>query len=373
MKYLLSLLIAGFFASCQMKTEPNQSERTSYPFYVGTYTWNESEGIYKYVLNADGSLDSIALVAKAESPSFLALSKDKKYLIAGNEVKKENGQGTVESYLLGEEQLELMDSHASGGAHTCYVGINDNYQVLVANYTGGNVALLQLNKEGKFTDVFDVQQHEGKGSTDRQEGPHAHSIWFVPDSKEAIAIDLGTNELWFYTIDEANGKLVAQEQARLAMAEGAGPRHLTFHPNKPWVYVLNELNGTVSQVAKNSEGVYEILQSISTLPQDFTESNTCADIHFSPEGKFLYASNRGHNSLAIYEVDAEIGTMSLVGFESTKGDGPRNFSITPDGEFVLVANQNSNNIVSFKRDAHTGLLTFVEEIYASLPVCVLFE
>ncbi len=373
MKYLICLIIAGVFTNCQMKIETAESELTNYPFYVGTYTWEKSEGIYKYMLNADGSLDSIGLVAKTESPSFLAISKDKKFLIAGNEIKKDNGQGTVESYLIEEQGLTLKDSHSSGGAHTCYVGINENNQILVANYTGGNVALMQLSNEGEFTETFDVQQHEGKGTTDRQEGPHAHSIWFVPQSKEAIAVDLGTNELWFYTINDEDGKLVAQEQAKLAMADGAGPRHLTFHPSKPWIYVLNELNGTVSQVVKNSMGEYEIIQSVSTLPEDFTEYNKCADIHFSPDGKFLYASNRGHNSLAIYKVNELTGVMARVGFESTRGDEPRNFSITSDGKYVLVANQVSNNIVSFKRNADSGQLTFVDEIYAPLPVCVLFE
>lgn len=373
MKIITVIFIIVSLSSCCMKNneEAKVKEDSSVAtFYIGTYTLGASEGIYKYALNNDGSLDSIALVAKSESPSFLAITSDKKYLIAGNEVSKENGEGTVETYAIKGSTLDFLSRSNSGGAHTCHVQVNDAGMVVVANYSGGNVGVLNIDSLGVLSDLLDVKQHEGKGLHSRQEAPHAHSAWFTPDGKEVIAVDLGTNELWFYDIE--NDGLIAKSQQKLAMADSAGPRHLTFHPNGKLIYVLNELNGTVSTVVKNSEGVYEITNTITTLPDDFKEFNKCADIHMSSDGKFLYASNRGHNSIVIYAVDA-VGDLSLLGFEPTRGEEPRNFSLTHDENYLLVANQNSDNIVSFKRNSETGLLTFVDDVYAPAPVCLLFE
>ena len=156
------------------------------------------------------------------------------------------------------------------------------------------------------------------------------------------------------------------------MASSAGPRHLTFHPNKKWIYVINELNWTITHLEKNENGTYKKKLTIPTTPEEFTDENTCADIHISADGKFLYASNRGHNSIVIYSINAQDGSLTLVGHESTKGQGPRNFSLSPDNDYLLVANQITNNIVSFKRDKSTGLLTFVHQIKAPTPVCILF-
>ena len=219
--------------------------------------------------------------------------------------------------------------------------------------------------------LLNIQQHVGKGTTDRQQGPHAHSVWFHPTKKEVISVDLGTNQLWFSTVDTKNNELVSTPQKTLEMAPGAGPRHLTFHPNHKWFYVLNELNNTVSLV-KEKDQTYFIDTTISTLPEDFKAYSKAADIHISKDGKFLYASNRGHHSIVIYAVDSENGHLTTVGYQSVIGNNPRNFSLTPNEEFLLVANQDTDNIISFKRNSVTGKLSLVDEVSAPTPVCILF-
>lgn len=357
-------------SACELRKETKTP--LSYSFWVGTYTHEGSEGIYEYVLQEDGVLKSEGLVARSENPSFLALSKDKKYLLAVNEVNRER-TGTVESYAVGEDSLTFISRSASGGADPCFVSVHENGFVLTANYTGGNVGLLRLNEKGVLTGLLDVQQHVGKGTTERQEGPHAHSAWFVQDGQQVIAVDLGTNALWFSNLDTVKQKLVPAAMPVLSMKPGAGPRHLACHPNRRWIYVVNELDCTVTLVNKSAEGVYTQGASVSTLPEGYTAANTCADIHLSSDGKFLYVSNRGHNSIACYRIDAQHGILTLLGHEYTQGDGPRNFALSPDDQYVLVANQRSHNIVSFKRDQTTGKLHYLNQVRAFTPVCILFQ
>lgn len=368
--YIVMLLILLQF-SCQKNEDNASQESKSHSFFVGTYTKGESEGIYKYLLQDDGTLKSIGLVAKSENPSFLTKSEDGKYLVVVNETNKEN-TGTVESFLITEDSLELISRSSSGGAHPCYVAVNNNGVVLTANYTGGSMGLLRLNKKGELTTLLDKHLHTGSGITDRQKAPHVHSAWFEPASNQIISVDLGTDELWFSQLDTSQQKLLSSEQEKLKMPPGSGPRHLVFHPNNQWIYVLNELSNAVVLVQKSDDGKYENGVSITTLPADFTEPNTSADIHISSDGKFVYTSNRGHNSIAIYSVNTSDGSLALVGHESTKGDGPRNFSLSPGDEYLLVANQHSNNIVSFKRDKATGLLMYESQVEAPTPVCILF-
>jgi len=229
--------------------------------------------------------------------------------------------------------------------------------------------LFQLQENGRLKRK-DVQQYEGKSITERQEAPHAHSVWFEPNSDNIITVDLGTDYLWFSKI--IDNKLESQTNLSIKTTPGAGPRHLAFHPTKPWFYVINELNNTITLFKKSGSNNYEADTTVSTLPANFEGDSFCADIHISGDGKFLYASNRGHNSLAIFKVNQESGTLTLIGHESVKGDWPRNFSLSPDEDFIVVANQKSQNLVSFKRDKITGLLTYVNEITAPSPVCVLF-
>jgi len=341
-------------------------------FYIGTYTKGDSKGIYKYTLNYDGTLQLQGLVATSNNPSFLTKTSDNKYIIAVNEINSENGLGTVESFLIQGDSLRSISKSSSGGAHPCFVSVNDSRFVLTANYSSGNVGLLKIDQAGKLSSLLDVQQHKGKGTTERQKSPHAHSAWFDPIDNQIVSVDLGTNELWFSRLDTLQNKLIPSNPNKLNMAPGAGPRHLVFHPNFKWIYVLNELNGTITLVQKSNDGNYLKKGSLSTLPKDYKKPNTCADIHISKDGNFVYASNRGHNSIAIFKVNKHDGSLNLIGHESTRGDGPRNFSLSPDGTYLLVANQLTNNIVSFKRNKATGLLEFVQEIGAPTPVCILF-
>ncbi len=362
MKRFLFLIVVLLIVGCG---ETKVDNGKSFEFFVGTYTEGNSEGIYKYKINTNGKLDSLNLVAKSNGPSFIASYKN--YLIAVNEL----AEGTVESYSIKNNVGTLLNRQSSGGAHPCFVAVNNNGYVLTANYTGGNVGLLKVEEDGNLSDLLSVQQHTGHGTTDRQKAPHAHSAWFVPGSNEVIAVDLGTNELWFSKLDEKAGKLVPAEQAKLKFEDGAGPRHLCFHPNGKWIYVVNELNSTITLVLKE-KGEHYLGESASSLPAEFDGASFCGDIHISSDGRFVYASNRGDNSISILEVNKSNGTLTLKGTESVRGSWPRNFTLTPDENYVLVANQKTDNIVSYKRDKTTGMLTYVDEITAPTPVCLVF-
>ena len=348
------------------------SDPSTIDFFVGTYTDGDSQGIYQCSINQNGELSEITLLVKAENPSFLAKSEDGQYLLAVNEVSNSDDVGYVSSYIIKGDSLIFINKKSSGGAHPCHIAANKDNYVVVANYSSGNVGLLQLEADGQLSDLLDIQQHKGNGSHSRQEAAHAHSAWFTEEGG-LISVDLGTNQLWFSSIDPELRTFLPDEPATFDMEDGAGPRHLVFHPDQPWIYVVNELTSSVSLLKEDSEtGNYSIFQTISTLPGEYTDANTCADIRISSDGKFLYASNRGHNSIALFEVDSNNGKLQTIGHELTRGETPRNFSLSPDGTFLLVANQTSNSIVSFKRDITSGLLTYVSEIEAPAPVCILF-
>jgi len=383
MKYPLYTFVILLAIGCGNKQQQKPQEdlvmtqgyESTIPFYVGTYTPNApydkggSKGIYKYEINGEGKMSQVSLASTSDNPSYLTKSKDGKHLLAVNEINTVDSKGTVESYKITRDTLIRLSTSSSGGAHPCHVSINDEDQVVVSNYTGGNLGLLALQEDGKLSKLLDVQQHEGKGTTDRQEGPHAHSAWFHPDGKGVIAADLGTNELWFS--DVKKGKLVPQKIAKLAMAPGAGPRHLTFSPNKKFLFVLNELNNTVGTYKIGPIGQLTDLGVTPMLPESFDDFSKAADIHTSPDGKFLYASNRGHNSIVIYKIDKE-GGLSLVGHESVRGDSPRNFQLSKNGKWLIVANQKTNNLVSYKVNKQNGTLTYMSETFAPTPVCILF-
>ncbi|WP_299017738.1 lactonase family protein [uncultured Polaribacter sp.] len=365
MKYFTTLLLVITFLGCKQEKETMSTEQT---FYVGTYTKKDSKGIYKYSLSKEGKLSEIGLQATVVNPTFLVKSKDKKTLFAVGETDK-NGVGFVRSFKIEKDSLTQVSKEKTGGAGPCFVGINDDNYIVTANYRAGTVGLLKTDTNGKLSNLLDVQQHFGKGTTERQKAPHAHSAWFHPTKKELISVDLGTNELWFSKIE--NDKLTLTAQQKLAMPKGSGPRHLTFHPNKKWIFVLNELANTVSLVKENN-GKYFVESTITTLPNDFTEFSKAADIHITKDGLFLYASNRGHESIAIFEVNTADGSLKTVGYENVRGEHPRNFSLSPNEDFLVVANQDTDNIISFKRDEKTGKLIFVDEIKAPIPVCILF-
>ncbi len=279
----------------------------------------------------------------------------------------------MESFSINGDSLTLINKSSSGGAHPCFVTTNKLGFILTANYSSGNIGLLRQNTNGELSDLLYVQQHTGKGINDRQKSPHAHSVWFDADDLNVISIDLGTNELWFSKLDTLQQKLTPSTPTKLAMSQGAGPRHLSIHPNKKWVYVINELDCTITLLQKNKTEKYKIINSISTLPVGYNEPNTCADIHTSADGKFVYASNRGHNSIAVFKVNNLNGALKLIEHKPTLGDSPRNFSLSPNDDFLVVANQLTNNIVAFKRNKKTGVLEFTHQIEAPSPVCILFQ
>ena len=349
-----------------MTETPIKEEQTT-PFYIGTYTDGDSKGIYKLALNQDGTFTEPVLAAETSNPSFITFNSDKTILIAVNE----NDPGTVESFKVKSDSLVSINKRETGGASPCFVTINDQNYILVANYSGGNVGLLKLNEDGSLSELLDLEQHTGKGSTDRQEGPHAHSAWFIPDGNGIISADLGTNQLWFSAINTETNKLEPANVQKLNLPVGAGPRHLVFHPTANFIYVLNELDNTIAQISSEN-GNYTIKGITSILPEGFSDYSKAADIHISRDGMFIYASNRGNDSIAILKV-AEDGSLQLLANEPTKGKDPRSFKLTPDEKFIIVANQNGNNLVSYKRNSETGLMTFISEVNAPAPVSILFE
>ncbi|WP_010520535.1 lactonase family protein [Aquimarina agarivorans] len=303
-----------------------------------------SKGIYKFRLNSQGKFSSVGLVGRTENPSYITFSDDKRYLLSVS-LPPSFGSGILESFLVTNRGLKPVSKSPTDKA-PCFVTVR-NEHVLIANYSGGSTELFKLSPNGKLSHSLSKEQHEGNGVNDRQEAPHSHSAWFSPDSNVVISPDLGTNHLWFSELDSSQLKLKPNMQKKLKMTKGAGPRHLAFHPNNSsWIYVVSELNNTISFVQKSEKGKCKIIASTSTLPSTNTGKNVAADIGISSDGKFLYASNRG--------------------------DFPRHFAFSPNEEFLVVANQNSNNLVSYKRNKNTEELTFVDKIKAPNPTCVLF-
>lgn len=375
MKLKITILVLCLITACNNANKKEEkimiAPKAGDSFFLGTYTDTYSKGIYRFTLNEDGTFENNGLVAKSNNPSFLAYSDNRNYVVAVNEISDENKMGTIESYSVLNDSLQFINRSSTGGAHPCFVTVNETGTILAANYTGGNLGLLNIASDGKLSELKYVKQYEGKSVTDRQEAPHAHSAWFDPNGDNIITVDLGTDNLWFALFNEKN-EIISMEPEKISLPPGSGPRHIAFHPTKAWFYVINELNNTVSLFVKSNSGGYVAASTISTLPADFEGDSFCADIHISSDGKFVYASNRGHNSLAIFSVNESNGELKLVGHESVKGDWPRNFSLSPNENYLVVANQKSQNLVSFKRDKNTGLLTYSNEIAAPSPVCVLF-
>jgi len=343
-----------------------------YTFYVGTYTEATSEGIYKYLLHSDGSISEMGLVAKTENPSWITLSTDKNILLAVNEIDTAHGKGITESYSVLENGLQLSGRKSSGGAHPCFTTVNDTGKVLTANYTGGNVALHQIKDDNSLSDILDLQQHTGSSIDKRQETPHAHSAWFEPETDTVISLDLGTDQIWFSRIDEKENKLTPLEQQTLNFVPGSGPRHLCFHPNKKWFYVVNELNSTVTLITKTEAGDYLLGESFSTLPPAFSGENHPSHIKMTADGAFLYVANRGYDSIAVFKTSFSDGSLKLLGQKSTGGKNPRSFSLSPDEKYILIANQETDNIVILSRNKLNGLLKYKKKFIVSTPACICF-
>ena len=341
--------------------------------YVGTYTSGRSEGIYVYRMDqSTGALTQVSSI-KSENPSFVALDPSKRFLYAVNET----ANGAVSAFKIDpvNHELTALNQQPSEGADPCHAMVDGQRKcVLVANYTGGNVAVLPIQRDGSLGASSDVEQHQGSGPREQQKSAHAHCIKLDRANRYAYSADLGTDKVMIYRFNRAATKLDPAPQPFAPLHSGAGPRHLTMHPNGRFLYVINELDSSITTFRCDPvRGTLSAFESVSTLPRDFTGTSYCADIHVSRSGRFLYGSNRGHNSIVVFAIDSRSGRLNLVQHVSTEGKWPRNFTIDPSGRFLLVANQHTDNVVSYHIDSQTGRLTptgHVAEI--PIPVCLQF-
>ncbi len=375
-----AVTVGGALFDWQKPARPNaiKSLVKDLLLYVGTYTnKNNSEGIYLYRMNlASGKLERQSTTPGISNPAFLAIDPSKRFLYAANESGEFLGKkgGGVTAFAIDQKTgaLTKLNEVSSPGV-PCHLSVHPSGKaVLAANYGGGNVVIYPVKKSGKLGEAADVQQHTGKGADPkRQDAPHAHSIMLDAAGKYAFAPDLGIDKVMIYRVQADKAKLKPNGFAALKPA--SGPRHFAFHPTYDFAYVISELNSTMTVFSYNDDkGTLTELQTISTLPEGFKETSYCADVHVHPSGKFLYGSNRGHNSIVIFSIDPS-GKLTLVGHESTRGNWPRNFGIDPTGQFLLVANQNSNSIATFKIDEQTGKLTPLGDLLEiPAPVCLKF-
>lgn len=348
--------------------------------YVGTYTGSDSKGIYLLELDlTTGKLSEPRLVAETTNPSFLAIHPNGRFLYTVNEIwGKQKETPNVSAFLIEPKSgmLELLNRAPSYGAGPCHITVDAHGRhVLIANYGGGSVAVLPIESDGKLGEPTSFIQHTGKGiNPKRQEAPHAHSINLDAKNRFALVCDLGLDKVFIYRYDPDGGKLTPNEPPFASVAPGAGPRHLAFHPSGKFAYVINELNSTITAFSYDeASGVLNELQTVSTLPDDFAGENTTAEVVIHPSGRFLYGSNRGHDSIAAFAVNEQTGMLKPIGHFPTNGKTPRNFSIEPTGKFLLVANQHSNNIVVFRIDEGTGKLLLSDTIVrVPTPVCIRF-
>lgn len=340
--------------------------------FVGTYTRKEghvdgkAEGVAIYKLGQNSEWVRSSVEKQVVNPSYITLSSDGSYLYSVNET----GPGTISAFNIDKTNgsTELINSQSSQGDAPCYVTVDSqNRLAFLVNYMGG-IAVYPISKNGGLEDPTSVIYLDGSGPNDRQEASHPHSIILSPDERFAFVADLGTDKIMIYEIDYEKGLLNPASQSFIALNPGSGPRHIEFRAGSNYLYAINELNSTVSVFGYSPDsGSLKWIQSISTIPEEFSENNQCADIHITSDGKYLYASNRGHNSIVGFEVDLVNGTLSLLGHESTRGDFPRNFLI--DDDLLFVANQNTNNIVLFNIGP-SGELIYNYEINQRTPVCL---
>jgi 6-phosphogluconolactonase len=348
--------------------------------YVGTYTGAKSKGIYLAELEMKtGRLTLQGVAATTPNPSFLALHPNGRFLYAVNELDRFSGAagGSVSGFAIDAStgMLTLLNQQASKGAWPTHLVVDrQGKNVLAANYGGGSVIVFPIDAEGRLGPATGFVKHVGKSvNRSRQEAPHAHGIALDAANRFAYVADLGVDKVLIYRFDAAQGTIVPSDPPAADVPPGSGPRHFAFHPGGGFGYVINELTSTVTTFRHHPDtGALDPLQTISTLPADYTRTNSTAEIAVHPSGKFLYGSNRGHNSIAIFAIDATTGLLTLVGHESTQGRTPRGFAIDPTGTYLLAGNQESNTVVVFRIDPATGRLAAVAGP-TEVPTPVSFE
>jgi len=346
-----------------------------YLVYIGTYTTGESEGIYIYRLDmSTGALRFSDVVSDIDNPSFLDLHPSGRYLYAISEVSGADG-GFASAFSVNAVTggLTFLNRQPTRGNGPCYVNVETGRYVLVANYGGGSVTVFPVKEDGSLGEAADFVQHSGSSiNPNRQEGPHAHSVLPDPTGRWVFAADLGLDKIMIYRLEPNSGKLTPNKVPWTRVKAGAGPRHLAFHPNGRFAYVINELDNTITGFTYDADrGVFDHLQTVPALPPGFQGISHCADIHVHPSGRFVYGSNRGHDSLVTYQVNNDTGRLSKGRHTSTRGRNPRNFALDPDGELLLVANQDSRSVLTFWLDQENGMLEptgHVAEVPD--PVCI---
>lgn len=350
---------------------PAQKNQEVY-LITGTYTSGKSEGIYVYKFNTDNGDAKLLSSVKTSNPSFLAISPDQKFIYSVNEDAP--GEVTAFSFNKSSGILTELNRQSSHGRHPCFITVDKTGKwVITGNYSSGTIAVYPVNKNGSLRTATDSVQHEGSSvNVSRQESAHVHATVFSKTNKTLYVPDLGLDKVMIYKFNNKKGKLTPAPTPFVMTEPGAGPRHLDIHPNGKYAYLMEELTGTVSVYRLDKNENLILIQNISGLPRDFNGDIGSADIHVSPDGKFVYCSNRGEsNTIGIFKVNQSSGELNWVDYHSTLGKTPRNFNFDPSGNFLLVANQNSDEVVIFKRDKETGLLTDTgNRISVSKPVCI---
>jgi 6-phosphogluconolactonase len=349
--------------------------------YFGTSTATNSKGIYiSRFDSATGKLTAPELAAEIENPTFLAVAPGEHFLYAVSEVDKigDKSTGAVKGYAVDATtgKLTPLNQQISGGAGPCHISVDATGKtLLVANYGGGNIAALPIHADGTLGEAASFIQHSGSSvNTNRQTAAHAHSIYPSPDNRFALNCDLGLDKVFVYHLDADAAKLSPAEPPFTTIAPGSGPRHLVFSADSKFVYLINEMGGTITVLNYDAAtGAMTEVQTISSLPKDFTTLNTSAEIALHPSGKFLYASNRGHDSIALFSVDQQTGKLTFVEHQSVLGRKPRHFTLDPSGQWLIVENQDSDSIVVFSVDADTGKLKPTgQTLSLSAPMCAVF-
>jgi 6-phosphogluconolactonase len=361
--------------------------------YIGTYTEpirfgtgkileGKGEGIYLYRMHpATGALEFDSKTTGVVNPSYLAVDPTQRFLYAVNELKtyEDKPTGTVSAFAVDPKtgKLEFLNKRLTHGTDPCHVVVDGKSRyAFVANFMSGSVCVLPVRKDGSLGEASDFIQHLGS-SVDpvRQKGPHAHSVTLDKANRFAFVPDLGLDKLMVYTFDRTRGMLERHAIPWIKVKPGAGPRHVALHPSGRFAFLINELDSTVTALSfDGKKGVFMELQVVPTLPAGFQGESTCADVQVAPSGRFVYASNRGHDSLVIYRIDRRTGRLGYVGHQSTRGKTPRQFEIDPTGRFLLVANQDTDAIVTFRIDPQTGTLAPTGQVVqVPTPVCVKFS
>lgn len=363
-----ALMLACSQPAEETAAEP-EAPADEYWAYFGTYTRETSKGIYKSRFNnATGELGEPELAAELENPSFLAFHPNGRYLYAVSETD----DGSVAAFSIDKQTGNLMpiNSQPVQGDAPCDLEVDSTGSMLVvANYTSGNTIAYKLNDDGSISEATSVHQHEGSGPHRRQQGPHAHSVDFSADNQYVFVSDLGIDKVLVYKADVSAGTLELVGEGEAVPA--SGPRHFAMHPAQPWGYSLGELAQTVTRMTWADGDLERASDPVSTVPEP-VEGNSTAEIAIHPSGSTLYASNRGHNSIAVFAIDPVSGDVSLRENVSTQGETPRNFALSPDARWMLVANQNTDNVVVFEVGADGSLSPTGRQITVDAPVCIDF-